>query len=80
MSAFDAPTLTRNYTVSGMTCSHCVASVREEVSDVDGVEDVDVDLASGGMKVTGSTFSDEAISAAVETAGYKVGSRPDASA
>ena len=38
------------YTVSGMTCGHCVASVTEEVSEIAGVRSVDVDLATG--KVT----------------------------
>jgi len=35
------------YTVIGMTCDHCVLSVREEVEEVDGVTAVDVDLPSG---------------------------------
>ena len=62
----------RTYTVTGMTCSHCVASVREEVSEVDGVARVDVNLASGEMKVSGGDFSDDAVTAAVEEAGYEV--------
>jgi copper chaperone CopZ len=61
-------TETREYTVHGMTCSHCVVSVREEVSEVEGV--VDVDLASGRLTATGSDLSDEAIVAAVTEAGY----------
>ena len=63
---------TRNFTVSGMTCSHCVLSVREEVSEVAGVSDVDVDLASGRLTVTGENVSDEAVRAAVADAGYEV--------
>ena len=63
---------TRTYTVSGMTCSHCVLSVREEVSEVAGVSDVDVDLASGRLTVTGESVSDEAVKAAVADAGYEV--------
>ncbi len=62
----------REYTVQGMTCSHCVASVREEVSDVDGVDAVDVDLASGRLTDSGDAFSDEAVRAAVAEAGYEV--------
>ena len=62
----------RTYTVTGMTCSHCVASVREEVSEVDGVARVDVELASGELKVSGEGFSDDAVAAAVEEAGYEV--------
>jgi copper chaperone len=62
----------RSYTVSGMTCSHCVLSVREEVSEVAGVRDVDVDLASGRLTVTGDSIDDGAVRAAVAEAGYEV--------
>jgi copper chaperone CopZ len=65
-------TETRDYTVHGMTCAHCVLSVREEVSEVRGVSAVDVDLASGRMIVTGQDMSDDAIRAAVAEAGYEV--------
>jgi copper chaperone len=63
---------TRRYTVHGMTCSHCVLSVREEVSELSGVWSVDVDLASGRMTVTGRDVSDDAVRAAVAEAGYEV--------
>ncbi len=62
---------TRDYTVSGMTCSHCVMSVREEVSEVAGVQAVDVDLASGRLTVVGADVSDDAVKAAVAEAGYQ---------
>jgi copper chaperone len=65
-------TTTREYTVQGMTCGHCVLSVREEVEEVAGVEQVDVDLASGRLTVTGEGFADDAIRAAVAEAGYEV--------
>lgn len=60
------------YTVYGMTCDHCVLSVTEEVSEVGGVEAVDVDLASGKLTVTGTGYSDDAIAEAVAEAGYEV--------
>ncbi|MFC7329153.1 heavy-metal-associated domain-containing protein [Marinactinospora rubrisoli] len=61
------------YTVEGMTCGHCVSSVSEEVGQVTGVTDVQVDLASGALTVTSSTTVDDAaIRAAVEEAGYTV--------
>ncbi|MBB4664860.1 heavy-metal-associated domain-containing protein [Conexibacter arvalis] len=64
---------TRTYVVSGMTCTHCVASVREEVGEVAGVEVLDVDLASGRLVVSGEAAdSQDAIRAAVEAAGYSV--------
>jgi copper chaperone CopZ len=62
----------RRYEVTGMTCAHCVMSVREEVSEVAGVEDVDVDLASGRLTVRGDGISDDAVRAAVAEAGYLV--------
>ena len=65
-------TETRDYTVQGMTCSHCVLSVREEVSEVPGVSAVDVDLPSGRMTVTGRDIDDDAVRAAVADAGYEI--------
>lgn len=62
----------REYTVQGMTCAHCVASVREEVSEVPHVTGVEVDLASGRMTVAGGGVDDGAVRAAVGEAGYEV--------
>ena len=62
---------TRTYTVQGMTCAHCVLSVREEVAEVDGVTEVDADLASGRLTVVGEDIDDSAIRAAVAEAGYE---------
>jgi copper chaperone len=62
----------RNYTVNGMTCSHCVLSVREEVVEVAGVSAVDVDLAAGRITVTGQDVDDDAVRRAVAEAGYEV--------
>ena len=64
---------TVDYTVTGMTCGHCVASVTEEVQQVAGVTDVAVDLASGGVRVTSEQpLSDADVRAAVEEAGYQL--------
>ena len=64
---------TSTYTVTGMTCGHCVASVTDEVSRVDRVTNVDVDLASGQVTVTSDgPIDDAAIAAAVDEAGYAV--------
>ncbi len=65
---------TRAFTVAGMTCAHCVLSVREEVEEVAGVEAVDVDLSSGRLTVTGRGVDDDAVRAAVADAGYRVAS------
>ena len=64
---------TATYTVTGMTCEHCVASVTEEVSEISGVTDVAVDLPTGGVTVTSEgDVSPGAVRAAVEEAGYEV--------
>ena len=61
------------YTVTGMTCGHCVASVTEEISEIDGVTDVAVDLPTGAVTVTSSKPVDGAdVRAAVEEAGYQL--------
>jgi copper chaperone len=61
---------TQTYVVTGMTCQHCVASVTEEVGELDGVRSVDVDLDSGRLQVTGQDVSVEQVQAAVAEAGY----------
>ncbi|GGF18210.1 heavy-metal-associated domain-containing protein [Williamsia phyllosphaerae] len=62
---------TATYTVTGMTCAHCVASVTEEVSEIAGVDGVEVDLDSGALTVTSSDPIDPAaVAAAVAEAGY----------
>lgn len=61
------------YTVTGMSCDHCVRSVREEVGGVPGVTDVEVDLRSGAVTVHSSgPVDDAAVKAAIEEAGYEV--------
>lgn len=72
MIPVDGMSVTRTYTVEGMTCQHCVASVKEEVGEVPGVREVAVDLATGRLDVSGSELDDAAVRAAVEEAGYSV--------
>ncbi|HEU4490013.1 MAG TPA: heavy-metal-associated domain-containing protein [Jiangellales bacterium] len=65
---------TTRWTVTGMTCGHCVAAVRDEVGRLDGVTAVEVDLVPAGSSVltmTSDTAPDEAaVRAAVDEAGY----------
>jgi|SoiMethySBSTD1v2_1073268.scaffolds.fasta_scaffold5657833_2 copper chaperone len=66
-------TYASSFTVSGMTCGHCVASVTEEVQEISGVTSVDVDLASGVLSITSSRpVNADAVRAAVAEAGYQV--------
>ena len=62
---------TATYTVTGMTCSHCVAAVSQEISAIAAVESVDVDLDSGRVTVVSAQpLPDDAVRAAVDEAGY----------
>lgn len=62
------------YQVEGMTCGHCVSSVRAEVGKVDGVAAVEVDLATKEMLVTsGAPIDRTAVESAVAEAGYELG-------
>ena len=59
------------YQVTGMTCGHCELSIREEVSEIAGVEDVQVSAATGTLVVTAAGQIDDAtVLAAVAEAGY----------
>lgn len=67
--------ISTSYSVVGMTCDHCVRSVRDEVEQIPGVTRVDVDLASGAVTVeSDGPLSGVAFAAAVDEAGYEVAS------
>jgi copper ion binding protein len=62
---------TETYTVTGMTCGHCVSSVTEEVGALPGVTDVQVELETGTVTVTSDQpVGQDEVRAAVEGAGY----------
>ncbi|QHE74271.1 heavy-metal-associated domain-containing protein [Rhodococcus sp. WAY2] len=64
---------TSTVTVTGMTCGHCVSSVRDEIGNIDSVTAVDVDLASGLVTIDSSEpLERSAIQNAVEEAGYQL--------
>lgn len=71
-----AGTSTATYAVAGMTCEHCVAAVTEELTALDGVQDVRVDLVTGGesrVAVTStSPLAEGSVRAAVQEAGYEL--------
>ena len=62
---------TATYTVVGMTCNGCVNKVTNAVEEVAGVDDIDVDVATGTLEVTGNV-DDAAIRSAVAEAGYQI--------
>jgi copper chaperone len=62
---------TITYTVPGMTCGHCVNAVTSELTAVPGVQNVDVDLTTKLIVVSGTPLNDEALRAAIEEAGFE---------
>jgi len=65
--------VTKTYTVTGMTCGHCVSAVTGELTSLEGVDDVRIDLSSGAVTVTSETpLDDAAVRAAVDEAGYEL--------
>jgi copper chaperone len=61
------------YRVQGMTCGHCASAVTEEITRIDGVRQVDVDVAGGSVVVTSEQPVDrDAVAAAVTEAGYQL--------
>jgi copper chaperone len=63
-------TETVTYSVPAMHCAHCEMSVREEISEVEGVDDVVVDLETKLVTVSGRDLDDAALRAAIAEAGY----------
>lgn len=80
MPAAGDTVVTGKILVSGMTCSHCVSSVTEELSGIDGVQNVTVDLRAGGasrVTIHSTNPLDFAqVKAAVAEAGYTVTDSP----
>ena len=59
----------KKYSVTGMTCAACSARVEKAVSDVPGVDEVQVNLLTNSMMVNGAA-TDDMIIDAVTKAGY----------
>ena len=61
--------MTTSYLVPGMTCDHCKLAVTEEVTKVDGVAAVSVDLDAKLVRIDGGA-DHAALVAAIDEAGY----------
>lgn len=61
------------YRVAGMTCDHCATSLSEELSGLDHVTDVDVNLTTGAVTITSADeLSRPRVEAAVAMAGHRL--------
>jgi copper chaperone CopZ len=62
---------TLSFTVPGMTCGHCEAAVKGEISKLSSVTDVTVDLGTKVVVVSGADLDQASIFAAVDEAGFE---------
>ena len=72
-TAQEAPVSTQTFSVTGMTCGHCVSAVTSELKEIPGVTDVSVDLVAGGTSTvtvdSDGPLEDSAVAAALDEAG-----------
>lgn len=72
-TAQEAPVSTQTFSVTGMTCGHCVSAVTSELKEISGVTDVAVDLVAGGASTvtvdSETPLEDSAVAAALDEAG-----------
>ena len=65
---------TKSFSVTGMSCGHCEEAVRGELTDLAGIEGIDVSAPAGSLTVTlseGADLPDQVIVKAVDEAGYQ---------
>jgi copper chaperone CopZ len=62
---------TTTYSVPAIHCAHCATSIREEVFEVEGVEQVDVDIETKAVTIHGRDLDDAALRGAIVEAGYE---------
>jgi len=67
----EAVTETTTYSVPAIHCEHCATSIREEVFEVEGVEQVDVDVETKVVTIHGRDLDDSALRGAIVEAGYE---------
>jgi uncharacterized protein len=58
--------------VGGMTCNHCKANVENSIKSARGVKEVEVDLVTGKVNITGESLDMDKIKAGIESIGYKI--------
>lgn len=68
--------ITTDFSISGMTCEHCVAAVTKELSALEGVQHVGIELIPSGVSIatvsSTTPLDPAAVAAAVDEAGYQL--------
>jgi copper chaperone len=63
----------RVYSVPGVNCEHCVNAINKELSQIEGIQKIDVDLQTKKVKVQASeSVPDERIRAGIDEAGFDI--------
>ena len=60
------------YSVPGVSCAHCKQAIEGEVSQVQGVASVEVDLDAKTVTISGEPLDEAALVGAIDEAGYEV--------
>jgi copper chaperone len=67
---------TTSYSVTGLTCGHCVTAVTGQLNALPEVSGVHVDLVAGGVSTVTVTsaepLTEQAVAAALDEAGYQL--------
>jgi copper chaperone len=63
---------TLTYNVPDISCNHCKHAIESEVSQVQGVDSVEVDVEAKTATVSGEPLDEAAIIGAIDEAGYEV--------
>ncbi|HEY5616060.1 MAG TPA: heavy-metal-associated domain-containing protein [Bacteroidota bacterium] len=63
---------TKELKIEGMSCGHCVMSVKKELSKLSNVKVEDVQIGSARVQVDEATVTDEQLTKAIEDAGYRL--------
>ncbi len=66
--------ITKKIEIEGMTCGHCVMSVKKQLGAMTGVTVQEVSVGSATVNMDGPTVTDRDLQRAVEEAGYTVAS------
>lgn len=61
--------------IEGMSCGHCVMSVRKELSKLVGMAVDDVQIGKAKVTYDESKLTEDAIAAAIDVAGYRLVSK-----
>lgn len=68
--------VTTSYAVAGMSCDHCKSTLTKVIGELDGVSEVDVDVAAGRVTVSSDReLADATLAEVIDDAGYELTGR-----